>query len=547
MYQPDYGDPILICLVGGRVYKIRLDTDNSVTDLSAVFGEVMPVAEPRAYFCQAEAFLVIQSGDLTTNPLFYDFGIDGVRAERLWRSRGFVGVNNPLNQIPPAGPMDYYAQRIWYAFGRSYGAGDIVINKTSGTAAYEYRDSVLAVTENPVVYGGDAFIVPTNAGNIRALAHTSNLDTALGESQLMIFTRRAVYTCSAPMTRDDWTSTTLNNMPIQKLALNKGGAYSDRSIVPVNEDLFFVSPPDGDIRSMQTAVRFYGAWGNVPLSTNVNRVLAFNDRSLLSYSTGIQFDNRLLVASLPVDTPAGVGFNSIIPLDFDVISTFSERFPPAWEGTWDFSGGPQIMQLFEGDFGGRERAFSVVYSQLRSQVEIWEIRPDLRFENGDNRVTRVIEFPAYAFGDPYQLKELITAELWIDKLLGTVDFEVFYRPDGYACWIPWHAFQRCASKDCTEDPDVPCEDNGYPREPCFELDGIPITLPKPRSIPCVQSINDPSRPSNIGYQFQVKLKTKGWCRVRGLLVHANTKGRTPFSGLSCSVSSGTKLGEFTQF
>lgn len=537
MYESDGTNPILIVAIGGRIYRIRVDTDNGVTDLSAVFGFTMPDTLGFFHFSQAEMFAIIQAGDLVTNPLFYDFGQLGIRPELMRRSNGFVGVGNPTNEIPAAGPMCYQAQRLWYAFGRNYAAGDIVRNRTSGSAAYDYRDSVIKVTENAVAYGGDAFIVPTNAGVIRGMAFGSNLNTALGESDLFIFTRRSVYACSAPITREDWTAATLNLMPIQKIAVVKGGAYGDRCLVPVNSDIFFSGPPNGDIRTVQTTVRDTKTWGNVPLSNNVERALVQNDRSLLYAATGIQFDNRLLMGSLPKLTPVGPGFQAIIPLDFDTISEFAgedSAKTPAWEGVQDYSGGPQILQLFEGDFGGRERAFAMVWSERNQAIEVWELRPDLRFDNGENRVVRVIEFPAYAFGDPFGLKQLDAGELWIDKMLGTVDFEVYYRPDSYACWTRWTVFQKCAAKDCREDIDDPCPDTGYPIEPSCEQDAIPINFGKPPPGPCVQGVE---RPTTWGFQFQVKLVIRGWCRIRGLRLYAIWREKKPYHGLACNVSS----------
>ena len=532
LYQPDFGDPILIVMVEGRLYRIRVDTNLEVTDLSALYGLTMPVTG-QAYFAQAEMFLVIQNGDLITNPLFYDFGVQGQRLETLRQSNGFVGVGNAANEIPPAGAMDYYAQRLWYnPFGRLYGAGDIVGNQTSGTAPYQFRDSVLHVTENPVCAGGDNFILPTNAGNIRALKHASNIDSALGDAQLFILTRRAVYTCTAPVTRDDWTHATTNTMPLQKIVLAKGGTYSERSCVPVNGDLFFQSPPNGDIRSVSVALRYFHQWGNVPLSRNENRVLRFNDRELLHLSSGMEFDNRLWQTCLPIACPAGVGFQAVIPLDFDIISSFEERLPPAWEGVYDLSGGPYVLQLWEGDFGGRERAFAAVWSIKNSAIEIWELRDDLRFDNGENRITSIIEFPAYSFGDPFGLKELESGEMWLDKIFGTVDWELFWRPDSFSCWLKWDAGQICAAKDCREDPEDPCADDGYPKEPFCEQDMIPITFRKPPSETCIPLSN---RPATFGYQFQARLRLKGWCRVRGFLMYALWREKRPFEGLNCQV------------
>src|SRR5262249_30127715 len=154
-------------------------TDNSVDDLSALFGGLtMPPTEPQSYFAEAAGlFLVWQAGDLVTNPIF--FWDDGASLIGMRRSNGFVGVNNPTNEIPPATAMDFAQQRLWYAIGQRYIAGDINQSQVSGTAAFDFRDATLKVTENPVATAGDGFSVPTSAGNIRALKHTSNLDTAL--------------------------------------------------------------------------------------------------------------------------------------------------------------------------------------------------------------------------------------------------------------------------------------------------------------------------------------------------------------------------------
>lgn len=530
LYQPDANHPILLLLIGGSLYKIRLDTDNSVTDLSAQFGQSMPPAADQAYFSQAEMFAVIQAGDNVTLPLFYDLGVEGARPETLVRSRGFIGAGDPQNQIPAASAMDYHAHRLWYSFGRFYAAGDIVFNKSSGTAAYGFRDSVLAVTENPVAIAGDAFVVPSGAGNIRALKHASSLDTTLGQSPLFVFTSRLVFAADPPLTRDDWTAATLGNTPIQRVALVSGGTYAERGVVAVNQDLFFPGLPNGDVRSLSMAIRYFQQWGNVPLSRDVSRALAFNDRSLLRFTTGIEFDNRLLMSTLPIECPAGTGFRAVLPLDFDLISTLNERQPPAWEGVWDFGGGPLVLQMFEGDFGGRQRAFAAVWSDAGQRIEVWEITSDQRFDGGlsQNRVDWQIETPAYTFGNPLALKRLDSAELWLDKILGTVAVRVDYRPDNWPCWIPWRNWTECASKDCREDADGPCLDGGYPIPLDCESFRAMVSLGKPP----VQDIPSSARPSDIGYQFQLRITVKGWARVRGILAYAWGVDKRPYEALA---------------
>lgn len=517
LYEPNFADPYIVMQVAGHIYAIHVESDNHITLLNP--GPLLqPPLQEQAYFAQGLQFLVCQAGDLVTNPLFWD-------GTTMRRSNGFVAPNDPTNELPPARAMDYYQMRFWYAFGQSYGAGDIAINKTSGTAPYGYQDSILHVTENPVTRGGDSFIVPTNAGAIRALSHCANLDTALGESNLYVFTRNAVYACTAPVSRQDWSAADLNMSPLQKVALVGGGTYAHRSVTQVNGDLFFQSPPNGDIRSLQASIRYFNQWGNVPLSKNMERLLAFNDRSLLRFASGMRFDNRLWETALPFVTPAGVAFQGMSVLDFDLISTLDERKPPAWEGAYD---GLYILQLLQGDFGGRERAFAIVWSTHNSQIEIWELTTDRRFDNGENRITYTVETPAYTFGDPMGFKALDTMTLWVDRIYGTVNFEAWYRPDQWPCWIPWKAWEKCAQKDCREDPEFPC-DGTYPSAPFGESYAVPMTLPTPTNV-CIPSTN---RPATQGYQFQIKLVIKGWCRIRGIEVFAHPMKQVPFEGLVC--------------
>jgi hypothetical protein len=41
------------------------------------------------------------------------------------------------------------------------------------------------------------------------------------------------------------------------------------------------------------------------------------------------------------------------------------------------------------------------------------------------------------------------------------------------------------------------------------------------------------RPTTIGYQFQVRVVIKGWCRVRGLILYALPREKPQYQGVSC--------------
>jgi len=505
------GNPYLMLSIGGDLYQVRVDTDNSVVNVSAAAGISDPALVDKAFFTQGEEFMVKQAGDGTTLPLFWD-------GTTLRRSNGLAVA--PY-ELPPALSMDYYMGRIWYSQGRTYSAGDIV-GGSAGTAGYNKRDSVLKVSENPLALAGDGFTVPTAAGNIHALRHSANLDTALGEGQLFVFTRKQVYSLTVPVTRADWIN---SKEPLQRVALINSGCYGDRCVVSVNGDLFYQAP-DG-IRSLTLAVRNFQQWGNTPISSNENRILRFNNRGLMRMASGIQFDNRMLQTVLPEESDVGTVFKAIVPLDFDLISTLSEKLPPAWEGHWE---GLPILQLFEGDFGGLQRAFAVVRNPTDGSIAVWELTTSNRRENGDNRVSWYVETPAFTWGKEFELKKLDGAEIWFDKVFGTVEMEVYYRPDAAACWEFWTATKFCSARSTCEDVNYPvC----YPEQPYAEgREGyrFPITLPTPPAASCQRGN---SRPLNIGYQFQLKIVIKGWCQVRGVLLHAIPVGKAPFEGMAC--------------
>jgi hypothetical protein len=510
MYDQTNALPYLVVCISGRVYRVRLDTDDSVEDITG--GVILPPAQPLYHFAQGEEFLIIQAGDYSTLPVFWDGA----------NIRHSVGL--AAGELPPAGPMVYYQGRMWYVTNlrTQYTAGDIVMGG-SGTAPYGLRDSILKVTENPIALGGDGFAVPSQAGHIRALQYGANLDTALGQGTLFVFTRKQVYALDVPIDRAAWIAADNDNQPLQRVVQRNNGGVSDRSVVAVNGDLFYQSL-DPAIRSLFTALRYFNQWGNTPISNNIQRALAFNDRSLMRYSTGIEFDSRLYQAILPEQRPQGVVHRGIAMLDFDPITVLGQKSNPNWEGIHE---GLDVLQLFTGDFGGRERAFAVVVSKEDDSIQLWELTNDQRFDNVDTRVSWYAEFPAFTWGREFDLKRLDGGELWLDKLFGTVTVKVYYRVDANPCWQLWHVTEICTARTSCEDVDNPvC----YPLELYRESGRFPVTLPVPPLAPC--STID-SRPMNIGHQFQVKVEITGWARIRGLIVYAVPVLKQPFGGLTC--------------
>ena len=529
LYHPLEADPYHIYSIGGHIYLVPSDA-SPVRDLSLEFGMLMPDTEPISFFLQAEQFLIIQAGDNLTLPLFWDGAI-------LRRSIGItntaVAPGTPgVNEIPAATAMDYFMGRVWYAQGRVANAGDIVAGP-SGTIAYDFRDAVLNVTECPLVLGGDGFSVSAQDGVIRGLAHSANIDASLGQGRLFMGTRKAIYALNVPVSRADWIATTNQNQPLVTVVQLNNGWVNDRGITTVNGDLFYQSLEPA-IRSLNQSIRYFGQWGNKQISANEVRILQYNDRALLKFCSGIYFDSRMYQTALPTQADRGVVHKALIPMDFNPIEGFNQETTPNWEGMAE---GLDVLQMTTGDFGGRERAFASIVSRRSNDIELWEmtnfqkddIAPDPEHPGTlrENRITWVIEFPAFTWGDETSLKKLVGAELWVDRLFGTVQFSMEYRPDGQACWILWHIWKKCSTRNSEEGVLAPI---GYPLVPCLESYVANMSLPYPDPTKCA---NVMGRPANVAYQIQPRLVVKGFCRIRGLYLHAEMVGRKLYDQLTC--------------
>lgn len=510
IYEPVNGNPYLMLDIGGRTYQVRVDTDNSVHDVTATPN---PANLDQHWFVQGEEFLIIQDG--VSEPLVWNGTV-------LRRISAMGGV---APYLPTGTAMAYQNGRIALASGgRQYIMGDIV-NGIPGNGT----SNILHAAENLLFPGGGGFIVPSNAGNIRGIAYTSNINQPVSVGTLFIGTRKAIYAFNGGTQRFPDPVTLaggwINTPNLVTVAQYGNGFVNDRSIVGWNGDLFFQTLEPG-VRSLSVAVRYSTAWGNVPISNNENRVLSLVDRSLMRFASGIEFQNRLLQTTLPFKTAVGVAHKGIIPLDFDIISSLEDRLSntvfPSWEGNLE---GLDVLQLFQADFGGLQRAFAVILSRVSNKIEVWEITPGTDRDNGDNRISFYAESGAFNWGDSNMLKELEGMDLWYDELSGSVDITVEYRGDA-GCWQFWHAWRVCSSRTDLESGTNPTK---YPTQTFCPADGLQA-LPKPPA-QCQGAVV--SRPSNIAYQFQVRITIKGNLRIRGFWIHALWKEKSPFQNMAC--------------
>lgn len=402
----------------------------------------------------------------------------------------------------PAGRMGAYGMgRDWMSLtdGISYIGGDIV-GGPAGSAAEDYRDSVLKTTENTFLAGGGTFRLPGTGDLITAMLFPPILDTSLGQGELLIGTPFSMFSNNSPVDRSTWEKIT---SPLQTESLKDNGPLAQNSTILVNSDTFFRSYVG--IGSLVLARRSFLGWGNKPISNEMQRILNNDNQSLLPYGSATTYDNRFICTAAPNALVGGVLHVAMVTLNFDLISSLRTSQPPAWESAWT---GINAMQILAGRVNGTKRAFAFTYNINDSIIELYELLQEITTSFEDNDETPILwvfETPVAFNSDIKPLPVLIQladGEFYISDVKGTVTIKVYYRPDFYPCWQLWNTQTVCSNP------------TGQYAQPGYRMR---LGLGEPDSSASESGNN---RPLNIGNFFQFRVEITGSCKWHGLKVSA---------------------------
>jgi len=488
-YISDDNRNFILLLISGKVWLYDL-LQNSIQLLSNTPALENSSNRLDGWMVQAENFVVIQDG--WSRPLIFD----GANLRRA-----------AVDEIKTGKVMAYVNGRIWYALqnGFSFRATDIVYG--DGT-----RASVLKETENTFLNEGGDFSVPSDSGGITAMAVPGNLDTALGQGPLLVFTPKYVFSINAPVDRNVWKEV---NYPIQAISLVTNGALASRSAITINGDVFYRAV-DG-IRSFIIARRDFGTWGNTPISSEMMSVVENDQTDLLWAGSAVTFDNRMIMTCQPQYRASGIIHKALAILDFELVSSMRQKLPPAWEGIWT---GLDILQVLKTENAYQDRCF-LITRNASLEIGIWELtknsKNDVSSLTGYRKIQWAIETKSYNFEVPFGLKQLDSGDLFIDTMIGDIGLNVLYRPDMYPGWIQWTCNQNgigwtdCAKMNTCGDA-----------LPCIPLTNFQpqyrskLRLPTPRD-DCDAVLNTPYR--NL-FEVQTRIEIDGYCRLKSLRLHA---------------------------
>lgn len=475
-FDPGSGQPQVIMVnIGGDTFRMNLSTNNLV-EIVTISGDRNNRNSNMGWCVQAD------------NCWVYQNGIQGAlvfNGTSLRRAKGDTDV-------PQGTAMAYEFNRLWVARGLDYFAGDI---KLGGPPQHGDGTNVTSFTENQYLNEGGSFFVPSPHNEITAMKGVANLNTALGTSDLAVYTANGMWLNACPPDRNTWKDTA-----IQRVGLLDNGAVN-QDVISINGDHWFRSE-DG-FRSGKMSVRNFDAWGNVPQSGEIRRILDADSQALLQFGSGVLFDNRFIHTVSPVRTNQGIYHRGLSVLDFDLVSRMRNTFPPAWEGVWVFD---RILQVIVGRFANERRCFAFVLS-IQNEIELWEISSDEHHDNYDTVATPIAwgqEMKKFSFGDGDLFKKLEGESfLNVQDMEGRVYFDIYYRSDDNPCWQFWHSFSEAAkASDCPPSSCVPTVYKPQGRKN--------LRLPMPADT-C-----DPvsGRPNRTGYQFQAKVLINGYCTLK---------------------------------
>lgn len=486
--QDDDGFTELIWWAGGRCFRCSLNVNFNVDEITPP-GNLNSSVLPKVWMQQAEMFVVTQNGVMT--PAIYD-GNSSRRAK--------------VGEVPVGTAMTYGMGHLWVASGNGYTAGAVVGDQNYGSAVYNYRDSILNWTQNSYLAGGGFFFTPYQTGDIMAMTFSANLDTTLGDGELLVFTQDCVFTTEVPPDRADWQSLT---NPLQRVGLLKYGTNSDRSVTLVNGDTYY-RREDGAGSFIYARREFKTTWGQTPISGEVAPIL-YNDNRLLSqFCSASLFDNRFLMCVSPQQGQFGVYHTGIVALDFAAVTSLHDPLNPIWEGAWTpFN----TLQLIVIRVSGVERCFAFVHGT--NAIELWEITLDEIFDEPNDAtespISSVLESKAYDFQTPTQLKRLESFNIWY-RFSGDISWKLYYRPDQFACWQLWHEWTDCA-------PILQCDPT---LEVCPPIANLQKQYRKRQAAPRCPQVADPSTNTYFsdGFEFQIRLEWTGWAEIRKMRLGA---------------------------
>jgi hypothetical protein len=490
-----------------------LDPSESYVELSCTIGANNPRISMASTAGLFPGMLVLASRGIQANTIIVS--VDSATELTLSKNCTLTGLGAvkfyPPGQlqidvsIPTGSVMAYGNGRLWVAQGNVLFAGDL-----SGS----YSGAEIRFSENQYLSGGGGFSFETD---ITGLAFLPGSDTSTGQGDLIVFTRNSISAIRSNIfNRTEWQAT--QGMQ-RKLFLN-GGAESQDSIIITNNDVYYKAL-DG-VRSLRQTYQ-ETKHANVTLADSIeaNRVLSYETQEWIQYSPSIYFEERALHGCSPKiqkvynsNTEYNIVFTKIVSQDFNP-GVYEGNYPPVYDGEWT---GLQVCKLISGVFDGKEKCYALVCGSDGHNA-LYQITSNDDFDTylGDNSqtysqpISSFVEMRRMAMESPFEIKELMRADLGFSEISGSLTWNFEFAPDYYPVFLQ------------VQSGAVEFETQSQNLSSCSPFDLAPgyaniRTIKPPDS--CVTGVN---RKARFGYLFQPRISWTGSAKLTLFRLHASRK------------------------
>lgn len=452
LYRTEDADRIVYC-IDGVVWTLNLNTFRRYR-----IGAFPTTTFDRAYFCQADKYMIIQNGIIYPEnwPIIIDrdFILNNADVQYMddtlgWQYLGDYsasGTTYDAVRVPIGTTMTYGHGRLFVTVPRLWDTG-----KLSGSAQWlpsgghafcasdiyqsDNPPEFLAFIESTYLSGGGALQLPANLGYISGMTLFRAAASGTGLGALVVFGSDGVCAYGINSPRDQWQSIDLANV----LFLGSG-TESPNSIVAVNDDLAFRAA-DGTRFVKYAATQAVGSGGNmsnVPQSHEVNSVLELDSRIERPFVSAAYANNRLLMTAagnvVSNGTSNEVLFDAVVSLDTANVSSVTQitGITPVYDGIWT---GHKFLQILKARYDDFDRAFAFV--RVGTRNELWYLSDSDDTSYLDGNVTPIeakLVTRTHAFQTPRNTKEFKFVEEWLSKTRGTITLGAYWRSDSYELW-----------------------------------------------------------------------------------------------------------------
>lgn len=414
----------IIFAIAGHLWSLNIDTGVFI-DLSQLTGAALAPNSPKAYFVQAEKYIIAQDG--VNKPCIID------------------GDTCVQSGIPPAAMSIPIGTVMAYGHGRLFVVPkEIIFNNVSTDGRRFFLagnilipgqpETILKFTETEDINGGGALALPAEFGFITFMTLQRNAGGGSGYGPLIVGARNGVSAFSIQLPRQFDAALGIpgwNESDISQVLFMDTGTRSSRSVVATNNDIMFRGSSNKDgIRSVSFQV--YGSQQtlqNIPLSGEMQRVFDNDNQTSLQYVSQSIADNRLISMVKPANDTDN-SFEAMASLDFAPLQNLKQKASPAFDGVVT---GAQFLQSMSAMYEDKERHL-VFCRKADGNLSLVVMHDEEYTDNGTPIEARLYtrRMNGKNLSDTKIIEKVM---LCLSDIRGDVTVSVYSRPDWYPYWV----------------------------------------------------------------------------------------------------------------